>query len=108
MYIGKKQLISVTSKLPQGKTRKVKSYKESDWRTYTSSSREINEDICLYGKNNFSFVIYEWCMGKGILTYRECQDQWAEEVMSREETEHGDRLWYNGQIGAIKFLKPKQ
>jgi len=46
-------------------------------------------------------------MGKGILTYREVQDQWACEVLSRDLTEHGERLWYNGNIGAVKFLKPK-
>lgn len=107
-YIGKKQLISVSSKLPKGKTRRVKSYKESDWRAYTTSSREVNEDILLYGKDRFLFFIYEWVMGKGMLTYRECQDQWAEEVMSRVETVDGERLWYNGQIGAVKFLKPKE
>jgi len=61
----------------------------------------------LYGAENFQFVIYEWVMGRGILTYTECQHQWAEEVLSREETEGGERLWYNGQIGAVKFLKPR-
>lgn len=100
-------MVSVSSKLPKGKTRRVKSYKESDWREYTSSSQEVNEDILLYGKENFSFVIYEWVSGKGLLTYRECQDQWHGEVMSRIETPDGDRLWYNKQIAAIRFLKPK-
>lgn len=72
-----------------------------------SSCKELLEDIELYGKENFSFVIYKWCMGPGDLTYSETQEQWACEVLSREETEHGERLWYNGQIGAVKFLKPK-
>jgi hypothetical protein len=72
-----------------------------------SSCRELLEDIELYGKNSFVFVIYEWCMGKGILSYREVQDQWYVDCLSREETPDGERLYYNANIGAIKFLKPK-
>jgi hypothetical protein len=106
-YIGRKQLISVSTKLPPGKSRRVKSYKESDWRGYTSSCRELLDDISLYSKEAFTFVIYDWCMGRGILTYRECQEQWDNEVLSRVTNEDGDeRLWYNGNIGAVKFLKP--
>jgi hypothetical protein len=61
----------------------------------------------LYGIDNFVFIIYDWVYGKGMLTYREVQDQWYFEVLSREETPYGERLWYNGNIGAVKFLKPK-
>jgi hypothetical protein len=42
-----------------------------------------------------------------MLTYREVQEQWQCEVLSRDETADGERLWYNGNIGAVKFLKPK-
>ena len=82
--------------------------KESDWKTYTSSCTELNKDIDLYGKDAFVFVIYEWITGKGLLTYRECQDQWAEEVLSRELNPYGERWFYNGNIGAVKFLRPNK
>lgn len=72
-----------------------------------SSCTELLEDIEFYGKERFTFVIYEWVFGKGMLTYREVQDQWACEVLSREELPTGERVWYNGNIGAVKFLKPK-
>jgi len=39
--------------------------------------------------------------------YREVQEQWSCEVLSRDETLDGKRIWYNGNIGAVKFLKPK-
>jgi len=42
-----------------------------------------------------------------MLTYRECQELWAVEALSREEVSEGKRLWLNKQIGAVKFLKPK-
>jgi len=72
-----------------------------------SSCRELLDDIESYGSGAFTFVIYKWCKSPGDLTYSECQEQWAGECLSRDETPYGDRLWYNGNIGAVKFLKPK-
>ena len=106
-YIGRKQLVSVSMKKVEGKSRRVKTVKESAWRVYTSSCKELNDDIKKYGKETFTFVIYDWVIGKGMLTYREVQEQWLSEVLSREEIESGERLWYNGNIGAVKFIKPK-
>jgi hypothetical protein len=107
MYIGRKQLISVSrTKIPGSKRRRVTT-RESDWRSYTTSCRELLDDIELYGLGAFTFVIYKWCAGPGDLTYSEVQEQWANEVLSRDVTPEGERLWYNGNIGAVKFLKPK-
>ena len=56
-YIGKKQLqFKKSIRLKSRKNRKV-SYSESDWKTYTGSCRELNEDIEKYGKENFTFEI---------------------------------------------------
>lgn len=106
-YIGRKSLVSVSKRLPAGAKRRVITRKESDWLSYTSSCRELLDDISLYGIDTFSFVIYDWCFSKGMLTYMECKDLWDNEVLSREETIYGDRQWYNANIGAVKFLKPK-
>jgi len=65
------------------------------------------DDIEVYGLESFTFVIYRWCIGPGDLTYSEVNEQWQCEVLSRDETPDGERLWYNGNIGAVKFLKPK-
>jgi len=106
MYIGRKQLISVSRKTVPGRRNRVVTRKESDWKTYATSCRELHDDIDLYGLDAFVFVIYKWCFGAGDLTYSEVQEQWAAEVLSREMTEHGERKYYNGNIGAVKFLKP--
>jgi hypothetical protein len=106
-YIGRKQVISVTRKTIPGSKRRRITRTESSWRSYTSSCRELLDDIELYGLGAFTFVIYKWCIGPGDLTYSEVQEQWANEVLSRDETTEGERLWYNGNIGAVKFLKPR-
>ena len=107
MYIGRKQVISEKRVRIQGAKRARVTRTESDWRSYTSSCRELIDDIELYGLGAFTFIIYEWVFGKGMLTYREVQEQWANEVLSRDETPDGERRWYNGNIGAVKFLRPR-
>ena len=47
-YIGKKQYFSY---------RAGKKHKESDWKTYTSSSKYLDEDIKINGIDNFYFEI---------------------------------------------------
>ena len=106
-YIGRKQLISVSRKLKPGSSRRTVTRKESDWRNYRSSCRELLDDIELYGFEAFTFVIYKWCLGPGDLTYSEVEEQWESKVLSRDELPNGERVWYNGNIGAVKFLKPK-
>ena len=50
-YIGKKQCVRKIRRKPlKGKTRNRIDHKESDWKTYTSSSNELNEYIQKYGK----------------------------------------------------------
>ena len=52
-YIGKKQCKSRIKRKPlKGKKRNRIDSKESDWKTYTSSSNELNELIKKYGKEN--------------------------------------------------------
>jgi len=106
-YIGRKQLVSVSRKTIPGLKRRKITRTESDWRSYKSSCRELLDDIEYYGLESFTFVIYKWCIGPGDLTYSEVQEQWQCEVLSRDETDDGERVWYNGNIGAVKFLKPK-
>jgi hypothetical protein len=107
-YIGKKNLISYTTLPPlPGKKRRLKAYKESDWKTYRSSCADLRKDITRYGEECFSFIIYEWCFSRSQMTYRETQDHWAYEVLARDVNEDGERVWYNAHIGAVKFLKPE-
>ena len=71
-YFGKKQMKSV-KKLKPLKGRKNKRHFdiETDWKTYTSSSNELNADIQKYGKDKFTFEILSWCKNKSDLSYEE-------------------------------------
>ena len=100
-YIGKKQCQSVLKRRPlKGKKNKRHEIKETDWRSYTSSSRELNEDIERYGKESFKFEIIEVCDSKFALAYREAKIQFEEEVLLRDD-------YYNGIIN-LRVSKPKR
>lgn len=99
-YIGKKQCMSILKRKPlKGKKNKRHEVIETDWRTYTSSSRELNEDIIKYGKENFKFEIIELCESKFALAYREAKIQFEEEVLLRDD-------YYNGIIN-LRVSKTK-
>ncbi len=100
-YIGKKQCISKVKRKPlKGKTKKRIATKESDWKSYTGSSKELNDDIKKYGKHNFSFVILEWCNSKFELGYKEIKLQLQEDVLLKEN-------YYNGIINCRLGKVPK-
>lgn len=96
-YIGKKQLHSYRRKKIKGRKNRKRVVKDSDWRTYTGSCDELNEDIKNTGKEKFSFDILRLCKTKGELTYSEVEFQIKRNVLT-ETMENGDRLYYNGNI----------
>ena len=100
-YIGKKQCKTVLKRQPlKGKKNKRHEQKETDWKTYTSSSRELNEDIIKYGKENFKFEIIKLCKTKFELAYLETKIQFEEEVLLKDD-------YYNGIIN-VRIPKPRQ
>lgn len=100
-YIGKKQMQTV-KKMPPLKGRKNKRHKviETDWKTYTGSSSELNDDIIKYGKENFKFEILRFCSSKSEMAYYETKTQFEQDVLLKED-------YYNGiincRIGKIKL-----
>jgi hypothetical protein len=99
-YIGKKQCVSRIKRKPlKGKTRNRIDKKESDWKSYTGSSNELNEDIKKYGKENFTFIILEWGDSKFELGYKEIKLQILEDALLKES-------YYNGIIN-VRLSKPK-
>jgi putative transposon-encoded protein len=99
-YIGKKQCVSVRKKQPlKGKVNKRHQTIETDWKSYTSSSREVNEDIIQYGQHNFLFEILQFCDSKFALAYYEAKLQFEEEVLLRED-------YYNGIIN-LRVSRPR-
>jgi hypothetical protein len=95
MYIGKKQYHMY---------KKRKQWKESDWRTYTSSSSSLNSDIKSDGIHNFKFEMIQDCPSRGWLVYCESNIQHKEDVLVKyfDQTDH--RVYYNAQIGAIRYI----
>lgn len=99
-YIGRKQCKSIIKSKPlKGKKNKRHKIVETEWRSYTSSSRELNEDIVKYGKDSFNFEIIELCESKFALAYKEAKIQFEEEVLLRDD-------YYNGIIN-LRVSKPK-
>lgn len=100
-YIGKKQCVRKIKRKPlKGKTRNRIDHKESDWKTYTSSSNELNEDIKKYGKENFEFRILKVCGSKWELGYEEIKEQIKREVILRDD-------YYNGVLNIRVGTPPK-
>ena len=90
-YIGKKQLIFTRKKnlgkralsaLPDKRGKKyIIEHKESDWKTYYGSHKEILKLIKEGRKKEFSREILEFVPSKKLLTYFECKYLFIKEVL---------------------------
>ena len=103
-YIGKKlakftktKTKTVTLKSGVKKKKRVKTYEESDWKTYWSSSEELKKDVASLGEESFVREILHYCNSKGVLSYMELKEQMNRAVL--ESTEY-----YNG-IVQVKIHK---
>ena len=97
-YIGKKlkfftksSIKTVTLKSGIKKKKKVKKQVESDWRTYWSSSVDLQQDVKELGEENFTREILFYCQSKAECTYRESSEQFRLKVLESDD-------FYNGQI----------
>jgi hypothetical protein len=101
-YIGKKQCTSRLKRKPlKGKSRNRIEYRESDWKTYTGSSNELNKDIIKYGKDKFVFKIIKVGGSKWELAYEEIKEQILHNVLLRTD-------YYNGIINVRIGTPPKE
>ena len=99
-YIGCKMLQKVIKRKPlKGKKNKRHETIESDWKTYTSSSNELNKDIELLGKDNFKFEIIDFAYSKSELKFKELMYQLMNNALFRDD-------FYNGIIN-VRLGKPK-
>ncbi len=99
-YIGKKQCITTKKRPPlKGKKNKRHEKVETDWKSYTSSSNDVNKDIESIGKHNFTFKIVKYCNSKWELSYHEAKIQFEREVLLTNE-------YYNGIINLRIGNKP--
>lgn len=98
LYIGKKlakfsKTTYKTIKLKNGtkKKKKIRSKIDSDWQEYYGSNLELNKDVELFGKENFTREILYYCKSKSECTYIEARTQFERKVLESDD-------YYNGQI----------
>lgn len=104
-YIGKKQFLSRQRKKVAGRKNRKVVYKETNWKSYTGSSKHLNEQIQNNQKNQFEFIIESLHETKASLYYAEVRLHVLEDVL-RATLPNGERKYYNGQISGVKFLPP--
>jgi hypothetical protein len=100
-YIGKKQILTKRKRPPlKGKKNKRIEIVETDWKSYTSSSNELNKDIQDLGITKFKFEIIRFCENKSQLAYFEAKEQFDKDALLRED-------YYNGiinlRVGKVKI-----
>lgn len=101
IYFGKKQITKIKKLKPlKGRKNKRHFAGESDWKTYTSSSNEVNADIALLGKDKFKFEIIRLCGSKFELAYFEAKLQFENDVLLKPG-------FYNGIINCRIGRAPK-
>ena len=98
MYVGKKlsKFAKTTYKMVKQKNgikkrKKIRSKIDSDWMEYYGSSIELNKDVELLGRDNFTREILFFCKSKAECSYIEAREQFARKVLESDE-------FYNGQI----------
>lgn len=105
-YIGKKILFNKTKKkiskkvISEKKTRKRVEIitKESNWKTYYGSSKELLDDLSILGEDKFERHILELVEGKKKASYRELVHLIKNNVL-------GNELYYNSNILGRFFKK---
>lgn len=97
-YIGKKlakfsKTTYKTVKLKNGtkKKKKIRSKINSDWQEYYGSNIELNKDVELFGKENFTREILHYCKSKAETSYIEAREQFDRKVLESDD-------YYNGHI----------
>ncbi len=105
-YIGKKQFWSHTNKKIKDRKNRKKITKESDWKTYTSSSKHLNLAIKENGIENYSFFIESLHKTRGSLFYAEVEKQIKENVLREKLHDNKTPKYYNKQIAGVRFIPP--
>lgn len=95
-YIGKKFFWSIRRK--QVKKVRKRITVESDWKTYWSSSDELQADVQRLGPENFTREIIHLCPNKGTANYLEAKEQFTRSVLENKD------LWYNSWI-SVKVMR---
>jgi hypothetical protein len=82
-YIGRKYFTLAGYKQVKGKRKKIR--KESDWREYWGSSKHLQADIALYGKDQFKREIVRLCKSRTECSYYESKMIFEEDALLKED-----------------------
>lgn len=99
-YIGRKYFEQKRRVKKKGQKRRKVVRKDSGWRTYTGSSKVLNEAINKTGISKFKFEILAFGYTKGQVNYLEENIQHRLQVII-------DDTYYNDCIGSRKWLSVK-
>ncbi len=80
-YIGRKYFTAKTSKKVRGRKRRQRTYKESDWRYYKSSSEDLKADIARLGPEAFEFSILSLHKTRAETNYEETRQHFIRDVL---------------------------
>jgi len=80
---------------------------ESNWKTYTGSSKHLKEEIKRLGKKQFRFQIVGEYKNKRSLRYYECYYQMIYHVLTSTLEGTDEPAYYNNYVGG-KFYRPVQ
>ena len=99
-YIGRKYFGSTRRVKVAGKKRRKVVRKDSNWKEYTGSSKELNKDIEKEGKLHFQFKILILGKTKGQVNY-------LEENLHHRFHVASNNMYYNDCIGPRRFSNVK-
>jgi len=108
-YVGKKNFLHGGKKNYVRKGVKTPNYRygtETNWKTYTGSSAELNLDLANHGKDKFSFTMIRLYATRGGLSYGEANIQHKLDVLTMRDSNDKPKF-YNGNIAGIKYI-PKE
>ena len=97
-YIGRKYFGTTRRIKIKGKKRRKVIRKDSNWKTYTGSSKILNSDLEKLGKKNFTFKVLILGKTKGQVNYLEENIHHRFHVAFRED-------YYNDCIGPRRFAR---
>ena len=80
--------------------------KDSNWRSYKTSSKKLEPLIKELGTDQFTFEILQVFETRGGVRAGECKAQWECDVLTARDAD-GERLYWNEAIGDVKFI-PKE
>jgi len=95
-YIGRKYFHSIRK--VKGKSRRQR--KESDWKNYYGSSKELLTDVEKHGIINFKRIILSLHTTRGDINYEEVKQQFLNNVLESDK-------YYNDNINGKWMRKPQ-